>query len=916
MIETLLQSGFSNAAFALVLSIIAILVGRGGKRAHLAHAIWVLVFIKLLTPPVVSLPVIEWPFAGWANQTARNQLLDDETADARRDSLFSASPFSDSTVWPELPEEKESGDFNTGNVVPESDLAKLGVGTRIQNTNAENSPPVETGSQWRQAIAGMYMTLRPWILASWILGAGIVFARSLHRAFRFDRLLRNHVEPASQELLDEAHQLGWQLGLKRMPKVVTTRANLAPMVWWTGGEVRVILPAGLLESMDRSEWRLVLAHELAHVRRGDYLVRWLEWLTCVTFWWNPIVWLAQRKLRESEEICCDALVVSTFVREPCNYATALLTALESLSASVCRPPAMASEMTGGGFLERRFEMILSSEFGKRGPFGLRAFVMASAILLLPFGFVVAQDYDAVAERLEKAVESGELDARQAAAMMKALRRTDRDNDKAEERRDRENEDRRRGAYWGRALNREGWSEATEQQAKKLLELRLKGLLDRDDEGEVENRDYQWDVTIERVKDAVREGDLSEEQAERKFLELRMKRGKEIEEEYRKDQSIIAAERKFKQNLERIEAAVEEGDLSEDEAEEKVLQLRNQWTEAAKERELKLAELEIKRIKDAVKEGKVSREDAAYKILELRRSWSNDEDAERREVEERREAEERYEAAQREKMILMEQLEKAVIAGDLSKQDAELRILELLKKLSRESVEIKAGRETDRLRKAYTERLKEINRAREREAYREREADLEREAYREREAADEQEEWDLVGEEDELEDEPDDELEDDEPEDALRFDEEYQKLSEERRPEIERRQQQVMELVQQLKVAVQQGRVSQEEAKQKILALRNGWTELGVEEPEVSEEEVAQRNAFVEEELPLDDLPAGQRLKIAQRRTAELKQSVDAAKLLQSMERIKAAVQKGEINSSEAARALVELGNEWTQNDDE
>ena len=113
-----------------------------------------------------------------------------------------------------------------------------------------------------------------------------------------------------------------------------------------------MIPTALLDQMEAAQWRWVLAHELAHVRRRDYMVRWLEWLACVCFWWNPVVWWAQRNLRAMEEICCDEMVMSCLNPKPKFYADSLLSAVEFLARPAIRPPAMASEINSGGFLER------------------------------------------------------------------------------------------------------------------------------------------------------------------------------------------------------------------------------------------------------------------------------------------------------------------------------------------------------------------------------------------------------------------------------------------------------------------------------------------------------------------------------------------------------------------------------------
>lgn len=106
--------------------------------------------------------------------------------------------------------------------------------------------------------------------------------------------------------------------------------------------------------------RPALAHELAHVRRRDYLVRWIEWLACVCFWWNPVVWWARYNLRINEELCCEAQVVSSLKPKPHTYGDSLLKAVEILFYPAHRPPAMASEINSGRLLK-------SSRTAKRSP---------------------------------------------------------------------------------------------------------------------------------------------------------------------------------------------------------------------------------------------------------------------------------------------------------------------------------------------------------------------------------------------------------------------------------------------------------------------------------------------------------------------------------------------------------------------
>jgi len=366
MSDFLFQMGLSNACFSLALAIVAVVVGATAKRPYLAHMLWVLVLVKLVTPPIVTIPV-GMP-SPQPDVIAGNPVV----------SEFALQPQPATAVATEAP-----------------------------------SPLASVGARLHAA--------KPLLAYTWFVGSLFVFVWSMRRVFQFGRLLRKNTEPAPHQLRTAANTIAKQLGVNALPAILTTSARLSPMIWWAGGKVRVVIPASLLDEMEPSEWRWVLAHELAHVRRRDYLVRWLEWMACVCFWWNPVVWWAQRNLRAMEEMCCDALILSCLKPKPRSYANSILTAVELLACPAIRPPAMASEINSGGFLERRFRMIVSETPYRVTSRWLRACVLLCAAVVLPLGLAYAQDYEAVEKRLRAAVEAGELTSEQVSAMLKTLK---------------------------------------------------------------------------------------------------------------------------------------------------------------------------------------------------------------------------------------------------------------------------------------------------------------------------------------------------------------------------------------------------------------------------------------------------------------------------------------------------------------
>jgi beta-lactamase regulating signal transducer with metallopeptidase domain len=317
MTAFLVQFAISNLLASLVLAAIAYAVHRRGRYPVLAHLLWVLVLVKLVTPPVLSRPVAPIPFA-------------------------------------------------VG--LPGRDPAAGGPALGGQSL---------PGSLGDDILSGL--------LVAWAVGSAVVLVVSLVRIYRFDHLLRrtSHEAPGWIQFMAEGAAL--RLGLHTVPTIYVTRARLSPLTWWTGGGVRVILPRGLAQDIQSDQLAWVLGHELAHVKRRDHLVRWLEWLACLTFWWNPVAWWARQNLRIDEEASCDALVIEQLGPRPRSYARALLAVVEHLATPAVQPPAVATGIDGGVSLERRFRLIVARQSVQRAPRWLAVGLVGAVVALLPVG---------------------------------------------------------------------------------------------------------------------------------------------------------------------------------------------------------------------------------------------------------------------------------------------------------------------------------------------------------------------------------------------------------------------------------------------------------------------------------------------------------------------------------------------------
>jgi hypothetical protein len=197
-------------------------------------------------------------------------------------------------------------------------------------------------------------------------------------------------------------------------------------VWWKGLSPLLVLPAALSSRVSDEELRWILTHETAHISRRDHVVRCVEWLAVVVFWWNPVAWIARRQLHAAEEMHCDELVLTHACPEPRSYARALVRVLEFLSQStVLSPPALALGAVTSGHtnaLERRFAMII--EHTPRSPlsFGARsalwiALALVGTIALVNVGAssasaassrIARDECDELATKVRAAVEAGQL----------------------------------------------------------------------------------------------------------------------------------------------------------------------------------------------------------------------------------------------------------------------------------------------------------------------------------------------------------------------------------------------------------------------------------------------------------------------------------------------------------------------------
>ncbi len=130
------------------------------------------------------------------------------------------------------------------------------------------------------------------------------------------------------------------------------------MLWPTRGGPLLLLPQQLLGRLTADERDALLAHELAHVRRRDHWVRFVEIAATALFWWYPVAWWARAALRRAEERCCDEWVLRVLPAGAGAYASGLLKSLAFVSGEADPLPIGASGAGPVHDLEARLKEIL------------------------------------------------------------------------------------------------------------------------------------------------------------------------------------------------------------------------------------------------------------------------------------------------------------------------------------------------------------------------------------------------------------------------------------------------------------------------------------------------------------------------------------------------------------------------------
>jgi beta-lactamase regulating signal transducer with metallopeptidase domain len=312
LIENLNQWGgdFLNFAWPmlwqsslLILVVFAVdFLSRDKLRASVRYALWLVVLVKLCLPPTLALPTSP---AWWL----------------------------DKTPPPAVPKLHYTVSYDTG---PMPD-------TRLKPPPTYVPPkPALTGD----ALLLMASVTVSTILLVWLLARWWHVARQVRHAQSSDRLT---------DILNQTCPL---IGFNSIVPVKLTGNSLSPAVCGLFRPV-ILIPQSLAEGFSNGQLRAVLLHELVHLRRRDVWLNFLQALVQIVYWWHPLVWLANARIRRVREEAVDDSVMLALDREAESYAPTLL---EVAKLALNRPLAslgLVGIMESRSALRKRIERLVN-----------------------------------------------------------------------------------------------------------------------------------------------------------------------------------------------------------------------------------------------------------------------------------------------------------------------------------------------------------------------------------------------------------------------------------------------------------------------------------------------------------------------------------------------------------------------------
>ncbi len=237
------------------------------------------------------------------------------------------------------------------NTVPlQPAVSRTQTPAETQHIAIEYAEPAQSEKSLMEIVTAKLETTLPWCVIGWIAGVAALSLWYLGGWCQLQKLRRIGTKTVSDVVTEKAAVISRQLGIKKAVHIAESALVQVPtVIGWL--KPLVLLPASALTGLDEMQLKAMIAHELAHIKRSDYLTNIVQTVVEILGFYHPAVWWMSRQIRIERENCCDDIAVA-LLQDRKEYAKALFS-MEEIRSKQWQLAVAAD----GGHLTTRIERL-------------------------------------------------------------------------------------------------------------------------------------------------------------------------------------------------------------------------------------------------------------------------------------------------------------------------------------------------------------------------------------------------------------------------------------------------------------------------------------------------------------------------------------------------------------------------------